>query len=84
MTRKPPPARRIRTICSAGSSISSARGKARLLCRSANRLPERQLKFSQRKRRSQAAFFYSLEAILERIPKSVKRFSEKMRVKTKD
>ncbi|AIB18216.1 Hypothetical protein BSPT2_I1500 [Brucella suis bv. 2] len=42
------------------------------------------MKFSQRKRRSQAAFFYSLEAILERILKSVKRFSEKMRVKTKD
>ncbi|AAN30395.1 hypothetical protein BSS2_I1442 [Brucella suis bv. 1 str. S2] len=42
------------------------------------------MKFSQRKRRSQAAFFYSLEAILERILKSVKRFSENMRVKTKD
>ncbi|AIB28351.1 Hypothetical protein BSSP1_I1503 [Brucella suis bv. 2] len=36
------------------------------------------MKFSQRKRRSQAAFFYSLEAILERILKSVKRFSEKI------
>ncbi|AEW17360.1 predicted protein [Brucella abortus] len=42
------------------------------------------MKFSQRKRRSQAAFFYSLEAILEHILKSVKRFSENMRVKTKD
>ncbi|WP_428936679.1 hypothetical protein ACQTO0_02060 [Brucella sp. NF 2815] len=84
MTRKPPPARRIRTICSAGSSISSARGKARRLCRSANRPPERQLKFSQKKRRSQAAFSIVWKQFLERIPKSVKRFSEKMRVKTKD